>query len=238
MITILPNSLNAEIEVKAPDHIVRPSCLSPLTSMIVRYAIDSRPDNEIVVFRIKDAMAAISARTIAKRKPMITMRILPNSKPPKGIPSDVRAGVDRWIFPSKRMRGLYPADLKDACIETMVDTGFDGEPIHDPTAKYYVWIGGIDGNTERLKKAIKWIDSRPEDCTLAVFGVGKARNVMPAVQLARAIEHPDRITWMGQPMTAQHCNTPITAVIQAGPDPSPLENRFVAANIPLVENIE
>lgn len=237
MIIILPANLNDAIRATEADTIVHPSWLSPLTSMQVRYAIDSRCDDEITAFRIKDAMAAISARSIAKRKPKVTMRIMPNSKPPKGIPADVKAGVDRWIFPTGRLRDLYPSDLNGATVETIVDTAFDGKPSHSPQAAYYAWIGGIDGNTERLKKAIEWIDSQAGDCTLAVFGIGKARNVMPAVKLARSIFHPDRISWMGQPMTASHCDVPFTAVIQAGLDPTPLENRFAAEGIPLIQDI-
>lgn len=234
MIIILPDSLGDAVRVNATDLRVRPSWLSPMTAMNVRYAIDSRSDDEVVAVRMPDAMAAISARSIAGRKPRVTVRVLPNSRPPKGIPAAVRQGVDRWLFPSERMRVLYPADLKDAVVEPLIDTDFDGHPVHDPHARHYAWVGAIDGNTERLKKAINWVNSLDDDAALSIYGTGKARNVMPAVKLSRSIEHPERIKWIGQPLTAANIAGPMTAIIQAGLDPTPLELRLQSEGIPVV----
>lgn len=234
MILIIPNSLSDKIEVGKADHIVAPSWLSPFTSMSVRYAIDKYEATEVRAFRVKDAMAAISARSIAKAKPRITFVALPNSRPPKGIPADVKAGVDAWIFPSERLKKLYPADLKHTSVEPPIASSFSGTAIFDESAKNYAWIGDIDGNTMRLKKAIEWVNAKEEECTLSVFGTGKPGNVMPAVKLARSIENSDRITWMGQPFTPEHCNTPITAIIQTGLDPTPLENKIHSQGIPLI----
>lgn len=236
MIIILPNSLKPKVEVKAPDIEITPSWLSPLTAMSVRYAIDYHPGQDITAFRIKDAMAAISARSISKHSPKITMRILPNAKPPKSIPYDVKQGVDLWIFHTERMRAQYPSDLKRTAVEPPIDTQFKGKPEHSKDSNHYIWIGEIDGNTERLKKAIEWIDAKEDEYSLMVYGTGKAQNVMPAVKLARAIIHPDRISWMGQPIGIADCNTPICGVLQAAPDPSPLENRFHADGIPLIDD--
>lgn len=234
MIIILPESLKTQIEPEVTDHIVTPSWLSPLTSMSVRYAIDSGSDTAITAFRIKDAMAAISARAIARRKPKITVRVIPNSQPPKGIPSDVKAGVDEWIFPSERMRSLYPRDIKGAKVSPPIDARFNVKPTFDPEAGRIIWIGEINANTDRLKKAINWVSSQAKDCTLEIFGEGKARYVMPAVRLARSVERPGRIQWRGRPFTAADCNDPITAVIQAGLDPTPLENRLKQDGIELL----
>ncbi|MCM1452324.1 MAG: hypothetical protein NC102_08690 [Clostridium sp.] len=234
MIIILPNSLAAEVETAPGDHVVAPSWLSPFTAMSVRYAIDSHSDQEILAMRIKDAMASISARKIAKKRPKITMLILPNSKAPKGVPAEVKEGVDKWIFPSERLRALYPHGLKNAIVEPPVDKGFSAFPTIDEKARRYAWVGPIDGNTERLKKAIEWINSRPEECSLLVFGEGKAGNVMPAVRLARSIENPDRIAWMGQKFSPADCKTPFTAIIQAGLDPTPLENKLKSHGLPLI----
>lgn len=235
MIIILPHSLREKIEVDTFDFVITPSWLSPMTSMNVRYAIDSHPGHNITVFRLKDAMAAISARSISKVSPQIIVRIPPNAKPPKGIPHDVSQGVDLWIFPTERLRNLYPQDLKNTKVEIPVDTRFKGKPKHASDSKHYVWIGDIDGNTERLKKAIQWIDAQ-KDGSLMVYGTGKAQHVMPAVKLARAVSHPDRISWMGQPISETDCDTPICGILQAGLDPTPLENRFNAAGIPLIDN--
>lgn len=235
MIAIIPSSLKNAIKAEAHDIEITPSWLSPLTSMNVRYAIDSHSaDHNILVFRTKDAMAAISARSIAKKKPKITMRVLPNSKIPKSVPSDVRLGVDKWIFPTERMRNLYPSGLKDTIIEAPIDTAFSGKPIADKSARQYIWIGEINNNTVRLKKAIEWIDSQTEEYALTIFGTGKAQYTMPAVRLARSIVHPDRISWMGQPFSEQDCNAPISGVLQAGLDPTPLENRLALDGITLI----
>ncbi|MCM1225006.1 MAG: hypothetical protein NC548_62200 [Lachnospiraceae bacterium] len=186
--------------------------------------------------RIKDAMAAISARKIAKRRPKVTMLILPNTNAPKGIPAEVREGVDKWIFPSERLRSLYPQGLKNAVVEPPLDKGFAGVPSVDEKARRYAWVGPIDGNTERLKKAIEWINSRPEECSLLVFGEGKAGNVMPAVRLARSIENSDRIAWMGKDFSPADCKTPLSAIIQAGLDPTPLENKLKSCGLPLLSD--
>lgn len=236
MIAIIPDSLVKTIKIKDTDQRISPSLLSPMTSMNVRYAIDSRDDDEVLAVRIADAMAAISARSIARRKPRIVVRVLPNSEPPKGIPADVRQGVDCWLFPSERMRALYPADLKNAIVDPEIDMEFDGKPQHDPQARHYVWVGPIDGNTERLKTAINWVNALDEDASLAIYGEGKARNVMPAVKLARSIEHPDRVEWIGAAPTANNLDRPITAVLQAALDPTPLELRLQRDGILLTDS--
>lgn len=234
MIEIIPGKLKPYITANAHRIEISPSWLSPITAMNVRYAIDTHPDRDITTYRIKDAMAAVSARSIAKEKPKIIVRILPNSKPPKGIPSDVKAGVDKWIFPSERLKALFPADLKNTAVEPPIDTEFKGKPIHSPESHHYIWIGEIDGNTERLKRAIEWIDAKEDECTLMIYGTGKAQNTMPAVRVARSIVHPDRISWMGQNISAGDCNAPTTGVMQAGLDPTPLENRFNAEGVPVI----
>ncbi|MCC8114807.1 MAG: hypothetical protein LIP03_12630 [Bacteroidales bacterium] len=199
------------------------AALSAFTSMRLAKAIDRTAAQAVLVTTIPDAMAAVSARKLAKSKFRIICAPRPNEPVPTGLAEDIRRGVDAWVFPSERQRQAYPQDLNRAEVIGLVDPDFSPTLPQPGAVPRIVWIGPIDGNTQRLIRAIEQIDLPERDCELMVCGTAKAQSVMPAVHRSRAINHPERVMWTGENYELADEAAKGCAIVQSGLDPDPIE---------------
>ncbi|MDE7376209.1 MAG: hypothetical protein K2N16_05115, partial [Muribaculaceae bacterium] len=95
----LPASTEAMAEAGLFCAVMHPSPISALTALQIASEADKCAATHVHVSRLDDAMAAVSARKVAKSPFKIIMEIEPCAEPPRRIPRDILAGVDAWIFP-------------------------------------------------------------------------------------------------------------------------------------------
>lgn len=194
----------SEIEAKAFDNhgmrltAVSPSLISAFTSMKIAKAIDRNYADIVEISRLKDAIAAISARKLSEKKDFkIVYRVMPNSSVPLSIPNEILSGVDGWLFSSERLMQEFPQQCKNPlalqCI-SFEDFGHDAKPICDEVV--IAWIGDIV-NTDRLRQCLDAVE-RSGAFTLRVCGTGKAKDVMPLVRMARHMPNGNKVIWVGE----------------------------------------
>lgn len=194
----------SEIEAKAFDNhgmrltAVSPSLISAFTSMKIAKAIDRNYADIVEISRLKDAIAAISARKLSEKKDFkIVYRVMPNSSVPLSIPNEILSGVDGWLFSSERLMQEFPQQCKNPlalqCI-SFEDFGHDAKPICDEVV--ISWIGDIV-NTDRLRQCLDAVE-RSGAFTLRVCGTGKAKDVMPLVRMARHMPNGNKVIWVGE----------------------------------------
>ncbi len=203
-----------------------PTLLGAFTAVKIASALGKENIHCIHAYNLRDAMSAISGREISKGvKPKIVVEVAPNSAVPKSIPADICAGVDAWIFPSKRLLDLYPDNLKCKTLLPPVDLSIDWQKAKpNPSANHLCWVGALDGNIDRLKTAIQIVDDN-EGLSLRVCGTGKARYVMEAVRKQRGMEHPERVEWLGENFDIAEVLSGASAIVQAGLDPCGTESQ-------------
>lgn len=182
------------------------SRISAFGSLKIYHLISGEDFDIIEVSRLKDAVSAISAIGLAKKKtssqPKIFFRVKPNTPVPMSIVNDIKQGVDLWIFESQRLADLYPDDLKAKIVvaPTPSKTQFGSEgTIAKPNLSAspgFLWIGDIN-NPARLRAAIEEIDAL-DGATLTICGTGKAAEVMPVVRMCRHLPSAPRIKWKGE----------------------------------------
>ena len=198
---------------------ISPSALSAFTAMKVRKELNKGAYDMVAVSDLGNAMAAISAREIS-RDVRIAYFVASNADVPKGIPADIRNGVDAWIFPSQRLCDAFPDSLKRKLVVPAADVDgiIEGKVAGSGSPLRMAWIGPINGNTQRLIDAINAIDEAPEGALLTVCGTGKAQMAMPAVRQSRAICHPERVVWVGEGGDIVATVSEASAVVQSGMD--------------------
>ena len=218
---------------------ISPSALSAFTAMKVRKALNKGECDVVAVGDLGNAMAAISAREIS-RDVHIVYFVAPNADVPKGIPADIRNGVDAWIFPSQRLCDAFPDSLKRKLVVPTADVDgiIEGKVAGSGNPLHMAWIGPMDGNTQRLVDAVNAIDEAPDGSLLTICGTGKAQKVMPAVRQSRAICHPERVVWAGDKCDIVATVSEATAVVQSGMDAIGIEMGAAVMGRKLVQPCE
>lgn len=199
-----------------------PTLLSAFTALKAGKLIDKLYASLVVASNLSDAAAGLSGCTIAKHKAKTVVMPQPSVAAPRGIPTAIVRGVAGWVFPSQRCLNSYHEELAMATVI--------GPVTHEPFAAPYadaassmLWAGSIDGNSARLRRAIRLIDDSEQWSKLAIFGTGKAQEVMPAVRDSRAIAHPQKIEWLPQGTLLPDAALHASAVVQTASDASGLE---------------
>lgn len=199
-----------------------PTLLSAITALKVGMLIDQADADLVVASTMSDTVAAMSGCNIAKRKARAVAMVPPSAKAPRGVPTAVASEVAAWIFPSEQSRAAYPGGLTSATVIAPISHLPFAAP--EPDSKQtMLWAGPIDGNSERLRLAIRLVDSSERWHRLDVYGTGRAREVMPAVRDGRAMANPAKLQWLPQETTLDVAAARASAIVQAGPDPTGLE---------------
>lgn len=203
------------------DHL-SPTMLTAITALKAGMVIDRVFANLIIASTLADATAAMSACTVAKHKAKPVMIVPAGAKPPRGVPTAIKQAVSAWVFASDESKSKYPGQLKGATVIGPISH----LPFEAPGAdarQTLLWAGPIDGNSERLRRAIRLVDNSDSWQKLLVHGTGKAQEVMPAVREGRAMANPDKLEWLPQETPLAEAAARATAIVQAGTDPTGLE---------------
>lgn len=228
----LPASTEAMAEAGLFYAVMHPSPISALTALQIASEADKCAATHVRVSRVADAMAAVSARKVAKSPFKIIMEVEPCAEPPRRIPRDILAGVDAWIFPAEI--AVWP-DIPTARVIILPPCGepLASLPLVAPAdtrngGAHPLWIGPIDGNYDRLRQAVEVVGP---DQTLRICGTGKARHTMPIVRRSR--EKNAAIEWLGETYNLTDELARATSIIQSGPTPTLLELRAASLQTPL-----
>lgn len=183
--------------VKVIDH--SPTLLSAFAAMRIASIIDKEDIDVIEASNTKDAMAALSATQLARKKNvMVIMNIPPNSQPPKTIPGEIRRKVDAWIFPSHRLLNAYPHDIRNAVVIPTTSFAYPCDIPPAANAKPVVsWIGDIT-RPDKLKLYLEEAEATEGDLSVRISGAGDAAKVMPVVRLSRHLDRMKDIIWVGE----------------------------------------
>lgn len=201
ILKVLPNDIDEncpEVEqLRRHGHeveVMRPAFWSAFTAATIASRLKTFDAGRVETERLKDAVAAVSARKLASGKNFeIAVRVPRNSvKWPHADRLDT-SGV-AWIYPSERLKSEFG---RPGAVETLdVAPGEDFR--HDPETVRYAFFGyDAPATYLRLKEAVEAIAANP-DATLDVYGEFRARHVMPVVRRCKALEIGNRVRWHGK----------------------------------------
>lgn len=207
-------------------HSVSPTLFSAFTSMTIATECDRRNARLVHTYRPLDAMAAISARRIAKRRDFsVVLEFADNAPRPRSISKDILKGVDAWVLPTDRLADMAAASHKPCLVMLPKSAETDGRPLPAAGDKphHLLWAGPLEKNIERLKDAIRLVGNSDGRVRLTVLGTGTARYAMQAVKLSRALPDPSLVQWLGDNYSPDRILPEATAIVQSQDDPTPYE---------------
>lgn len=220
---------------------VRPSRFSFLTPM--RIAAESKrglPD-AIFVYRPKDAVAALSARTLIGSDVSVTLWIDHNRNVPHTLHSRTAEQLEAVVFDSETTRRNWQSVKNiDKVRQQVVRPPFVETEICKPTFKggdgplTILYIGQI-GKGESLGAFLDGLARNSDNQKIAVrvLGTARARYVMPIAKRAKA--NRLNVTWLGDEYDLQSEMFECDGFIQAAPVPDENEMRMLAIGKPVVE---
>ncbi len=174
--------------------VMRPAFWSAFTAATIASRLKAFDADRVEAERLKDAVAAVSARKLAPEKHFeIAVRVPRNSEP--WPHADRLDGTDvAWIYPSERLKSEFG---RPGTVETLdVAPGEDFR--HDPETVRYAFFGDDAPATYlRLKEAVEAVAAN-SDAILDVYGEFRARHVMPVVRRCKALEIENRVRWHGK----------------------------------------
>lgn len=220
---------------------ITPSSMSFLTSMRIATECKTCTPDAVVVHRLKDAIGAISARDLT-RKRNLTFRIVYTVSPaqpvPRRVPTAVMNGVDVWVFPADELLAQYRAiedmRMREATILYPTAAGMIPEyKAADNGVRTLTWFGPLD-NPEPLAAVVSAMSeaSAPYPLQLRVLSTGRARDVMPIVRRARAEKLA--VEWLGDNYDIDRELAGADAAIAVDSYPTSLELRIMASGRPVV----
>jgi len=240
ILKILPNNVSEDCpevtQLRRQGNIVetmRPALWSALTAASVASRLKGFGADRIEVERLKDAVAAVSARKLVPDiRFEIAVRVPRNSEPWRHV-SRIDGEDIRWIFPSERLRTTFgisgetePLDIP--CVE---------ESEQAPTAKKYAFFGeDAPATYMRLKDTVEAIATTP-DAILDVYGEFKARYVMPIVRRCRALEVENRVAWHGKDYVFHEAVMNCDRVLLSQHEPTDTELQAAGFGKPLTDRI-
>lgn len=217
--------------------LMSPHFLSAFTANKIARVADQYGCKVVEVYNTTNAIAAVSARKIAKGRFAIVCSIPANREAPKGIAVEIRREVDAWVFTSHESAADFPTDLKNKTVIPATHFGIDKwAESRSGTPQKYLYIGPLT-DFDRLRQAIADTDNAPDGTTLRICGTGKARYVMAEVHHARHISHPERIVWLGEGYDLDKEAYRSDAAIKSHRDITDTEAYIMSHGLPLYERI-
>ncbi len=212
-----------------------PTLFSAFAAMRISSMIDKEEISVIEVGNIKDAMAAISGRDLARKKHVkIIINVPPNFHSPKGVAGEIRRKIDAWLFPSARLRDTFPDDLRRAAVipttSFTLTTNIEKTTHDKPVIS---WISDIT-RPDRLKAFLEEAESTPGDYSVRICGAGDAAKVMPVVRFARQLTRNRDITWVGEEYDPETEIKECDAVVASDDDITSTEAAAILSGRPLL----
>lgn len=182
------------------------SSFSFITSTRLANAIKKNQASLVVVDRLKDAIAAVSARKLLT-KDLSNYKIIYSVSSfdhrPTGVPTEVCRGIDCWVFDCQATELEYTnnefIEVHRAVIipPTTAITIADAHKNEQQRDALHISVVGDLSDGERLHRTVRAVAA----CTrskveLHVYGTGKPRTIMPIVNEARHLDGLS-VVWHG-----------------------------------------
>ncbi len=240
ILKVLPNDVSEDCpevaQLRRHGNIVetmRPALWSALTAASVASRLKGFGADRVEVERLKDAVAAVSARKLVPDiRFEIAVRVPRNSEPWRHV-SRIEGEAIRWIYPSERLRTAFgisgvtePLDIP-CCKESGQDT---------PMTRLAFFGDDAPATYMRLKEAAEAIAATP-DAILDVYGEFKARYVMPIVRRCRALEIENRVAWHGKDYDFNEAVKNCDRVLLSQHEPTDTELQAACFGKPLTDRI-
>ena len=187
-------------------NVLQPSSFSFITSTRLANAIKKQRADVVIVDRLKDAIAAVSARKLLTKdcagfKILYSVSAL--SHMPTGVPTEVCRGIDCWVFDSKEAERTYSNHEfievhSSVIIEPTTVLDLDVEKNRAERNALHITVVGDLADTNRMQRIVRAVGACARDkVELHVYGTGKPRYIMPVVNESRKLDGLN-VVWHGE----------------------------------------
>lgn len=230
------------------DHNIRVSVLQPsgfsfITSTRLANELKNTKASIVVVDRLKDAIAAVSARKLVS-KDIATYKLLyvvsTLAHMPTGVPTEVCRGIDCWVFDAESTLQTYDNNEfievhRSVIIPPTTSIDIVAHKNTEQRETLHISVVGNLADADRLYRTVRAVAACARDkVQLHVYGTGKPRHIMPIVNEARHLDGLS-VVWHGSDykLDAVAADTDIAVGAYAVPDGVDIFFRSLA--IPVVE---
>lgn len=220
---------------------VAPSVFSSFTALRVATACKKETPDAVFTYSLRDAMAALSAKTINSIVPPYPVLMFASShfKVPKSINSEIAEKIDALVFDSEATEAKWQkaANIEKVKIKTVVPPAAENIPVvRTRTAEQprtLTYFGNFSDVTA-LKKILESIarTDMTDSIQIRICGTGKAAVVMPIVKRTRANRLP--VVWLGDGFDLEKELAQTDGFIPSGDVHTDIEIRMLANGIPPV----
>ncbi len=181
------------------------SSFSFITSTRLANAIKKTQANVVIIDRLKDAIAAVSARKLLT-KDLSNYKIIYSvsslAHRPTGVPTEVCRGIDCWVFDCEATENEYSNNEfievhRAVIIPPTTSLALVAHKNEQQRDALHISVVGDLADGERLHRTVRAVAA----CTrsqveLHVYGTGKPRTIMPIVNEARHLDGLS-VVWHG-----------------------------------------
>ncbi len=222
---------------------LQPSGFSFITSTRLANVLKKTKAQIVVVDRLKDAIAAVSARKllpkdIAAYKLVYSVSALQHM--PTGVPTEVCRGIDCWVFDAESTKQAYSENEFIEVHSSVIipPTSAIDMHAHKNTAmreSLHITVVGDLADADRLQRTVRAVASCDRGkVELHVYGTGKPRYIMPIVNEARHLDGLS-IVWHGSEYKLEAVAADTDIAVGAYAVPDSVDIFFRSLGIPVVE---
>lgn len=181
------------------------SSFSFITSTRMANAVKKDGASVIIVDRLKDAIAAVSARKLVTKSAAnykIIYSVSSLNAMPHGVPTEVCRGIDCWVFDCKEAEEAYSNHEfievhRSVIIPPTTAISMDAEKNRSKREALHISVVGDLNDGDRLHRTVRAVAACERNkIELHVYGTGKARTIMPIVNEARHLDGLS-VVWHG-----------------------------------------
>lgn len=252
IIDLRQNSLDGIIELSRnllaqKHHIVvtelQPSGFSFITSTRLANLLKKNKASVVVVDRLKDAVAAVSARKllpkdVASYKIVYSVSALAHI--PTGVPTEVCRGIDCWVFDAESTMQTYTNHEfievhTSVIIPPTTSINLEAQRNTEPREALHISVVGDLADADRLHRTVRAVAACDRGkVELHVYGTGKPRNIMPIVNEARHLDGLS-VVWHGSEYKLENVAADTDIAVGAYAVPGNVDIFFRSLGIPVVE---
>jgi hypothetical protein len=181
------------------------SSFSFITSTRLANQLKKSKAEIVIVDRLRDAIAAVSARKLVSKQSAgfkIIYSVSALATMPHGVPTEVCRGIDCWVFDNECAEKAYSEHEfievhRSVIIPPTTSITIAAEKKeHDRDSLHISVVGNLDDG-DRMQRIVRAVAScSRNNLELHVYGTGKPRTIMPIVNEARHLDGL-KVVWHG-----------------------------------------
>jgi hypothetical protein len=222
---------------------LHPSSFSFITSTRMANELKKTQASVLIVDRLKDAVAAVSARKLLPKnnagyKIIYTVSSLAHM--PTGVPTEVCRGIDCWVFDSEIAENAYSNHEfievhRAVIIPPTTSLNFNVVRHHEQRESLHITVVGDLTDCDRLQRIVRSVAAcSRHKVELHVYGTGKPRYIMPVVNEARHLDGLS-VVWHGSSYDLKSVIADTDIAVGAFKVPDNVDIFMRSLGIPVVE---